>query len=57
MYDCSNYALTNKIIEDCVVRIKILEDDTRKYVKGINTLPPIRGDDTFTTLRIIEVLA
>lgn len=54
MYDCSNYALTNKIIEDCLVRFKILEDDTRKYVVGVNTLPPIRGDESFMTLKIIE---
>ena len=54
-YDVSNYALTNKVIEDCLVKFKILEDDTPKFVTQITTFAHIRGDDTETILRIIEI--
>lgn len=44
--DCSNYAVTNKGIEDGLVRAGVLQDDTFSHVVSVQTLAPIRGDES-----------
>jgi len=55
LYDCCNYGITNKIIEDILVSFKILEDDRCKFVVGVSTLTPVKGPHSVTILKIIEV--
>ena len=56
LLDCSNYAVSNKLIEDALIIAGIIEDDSPKFVHSVKTCRPERGPDSFTTLRIIECL-
>ena len=55
-FDCSNYAISNKLIEDALIVAGIIENDSPKFVHSVKTCRPERGLQTFTTLRIIECL-
>jgi len=54
LFDCSNYAVTNKAIEDCLVKLGIIKNDNVEFVVGVTTNTPVKGDKSFTTLKIIE---
>ena len=55
-YDMINYALTYKIIEDCLVRRGILPDDSHRYVQAFQIEQPVRTDKRHseTLVRIIH---
>lgn len=53
-FDCSNYAISNKLIEDSLILAGIIEDDSIKFVHSVTSLRPVRGPESLTTLRIIE---
>lgn len=42
-FDSSNYSYGAKMLEDCLVKFGILEDDTNKFVKSFELNPPVRG--------------
>jgi len=54
-YDCSNYAVTAKVIEDALVEKGILTDDTNKYVRSVTLNAPVRGDETGMEVEIVAV--
>jgi len=54
-YDCCNYAATNKVIVDGLVRMKVLTDDWIDNVKGVETLPAVRGERSGTWVTITEI--
>jgi len=54
-YDCCNYALTNKVIVDGLVRMKVLTDDWIDNVKGTETLAAVRGERSGTWVAITEI--
>lgn len=56
-YDCCNYALTNKVIVDGMVRCGLLKDDTNKYVLGVETLVPEKGNQSGVWITITEILS
>lgn len=42
-FDTSNYSYGAKMIEDCLVKYGVLQDDTNKHVKNVELMPPVRG--------------
>lgn len=54
LLDCSNYAVSNKLLEDALIVAGIIEDDSPKFVHSVKTCLPQRGPDSFTTLVITE---
>ena len=43
-YDCSNYWLTCKIVEDGLIQVGVLRDDRPDYVTGFYIDRPIKGE-------------
>lgn len=54
LFDCCNYALTNKVIVDGLVMIGVLIDDTPVYVKGVETLTPRKAKQAGMWVTISE---
>lgn len=44
--DCSNYAVSCKSLEDGLVHAGVLADDSFNHVVSVQTLAPVRGDET-----------
>lgn len=42
LYDCTNYALTAKVIEDGLVSVGVLQGDTAKHVARVTLCQPQR---------------
>lgn len=57
LLDCSNYAVSNKLIEDALIVAGIIEDDSPKFVHSVKACLPQRGPESFTTLVITESYA
>ena len=55
-YDASNCSATAKLIEDGLVKAKILRGDGPRYVAWIKLRPLPRQPETFTLVRIDEEL-
>jgi len=53
-YDCTNYAYTTKIIEDGLVYLGILADDSPDHVFSIQINAPIYADDIGMWVELIE---
>jgi len=53
--DCSNYSFTGKMIEDSLVKKKILVDDSREYVFSNTYIIPQLGDTLGVWVVIEEV--
>lgn len=53
-YDVSNYSYAYKLIEDCLVGRKVLQNDTPEFVKEVRFLSPVRSDRTGIKLTISE---
>jgi len=45
-FDVSNYSYTYKLIEDALVKRKILANDTPEFVRAVIYKAPVRGDKT-----------
>ncbi len=53
-YDCTNYGITNKVIEDILVRFDILPDDGPEVVLSTRTDCPVYGETPGMWLQILE---
>lgn len=53
-FDSSNYSYGAKMLEDCLVKYGILEDDTNKFVKSFELNPPVRGQHSGYLIVITE---
>ena len=53
-YDCTNYAITNKVIEDALVALKIIPGDKPDQVLSTKTNAPIYGEDVGMWVEIIS---
>lgn len=53
-YDVSNYSYTYKLIEDCLVERKILQNDTPGFVRSVLYLSPTKGAATGIEITIEE---
>lgn len=55
-FDVSNYSYTYKLIEDALVKRKILMDDTPEFVREVIYTAPVRGTKTgiFITIKPIR---
>ena len=53
-YDCTNYGITTKVIEDALVNLGILPEDGPDDVLSIKTCTPIYGEESGTWVEIIE---
>jgi hypothetical protein len=45
-FDVSNYSYTYKLIEDALVKRKILADDSPEFVREVKYVSPVRSDKT-----------
>lgn len=45
-FDTTNYSYVAKMIEDCMVKYGVLQDDNNKFVKSATINPAIRGKAT-----------
>jgi len=55
-YDIHNYWFTNKLIEDGLVTMRILEDDSPRFVRSIETVAPIKTKkQSFMVVEIMEI--
>ena len=54
LYDCMNYALTAKVIEDGLVKIGVLQGDSGRHVAGITLTHPVRGKHKGMIVRFTE---
>ena len=54
-FDASNYALTAKVVEDCLVDAELLGDDSGAYVQAVVLLCARRGPEAGVWLEVVEV--
>ena len=52
-FDCSNYGVTLKLIEDQLVRCNVLRDDSSEYVKGIYIGAAVRAPDGVEGMQVV----
>lgn len=52
-YDTSNLSIMMKLIEDCLVKKGILENDSRKYVRRI-TMEAVKSNEGYCEIEITQ---
>lgn len=51
LFDCTNYAVSAKVIEDGLVALGVLDGDDIRSVAGVYLAPPVRGEELGTLVR------